>query len=293
MATVAIVGTHGWLAKPIVNALLSEKYIPKIQTPIRLVSTNTNDKIIDSDKVEYFNSKESPLIEAFKGFDVVINLVNIPGGPLDEILEAVIANKTKLYIPSQFGCDLDAVKIDFPGFIGVKIEHSDAARAAGIKTVDIATTFFYDGDNFIGFPIPYYQVEGNTVEIVGDENIQVQFSYYQDIGEVVAICATASDFSKLPNKCRIYSDTTTVGKLVEKYEKKHNVKLKRAYKDFDAYYNAIKEKHAVNGTDWNDFLTYLTAIQGAGDGKGAVFTSANEREVVNPNESLFKWTRFG
>lgn len=232
------------------------------------------------------------MLDALKGFDVVISLVNVPAGPNNEILASVIANQPKLYIPSQFGCDVEATQADFPGFLSIKSDHSNAARAAGIKTVDIASTFFYDGETFIGIPVPFYPIKDNSIEIIGEENAEVQFSNFKDIGQVVAIASTYPDYSKLPDKLRIYSDSTTVGALIEKYEKKNGVKLSVSHKDFASTFSTLKENHAKNGVDWTQFVTYLNLIQISGDGKGAIFTSENEREFINPNESLFKWSKF-
>jgi uncharacterized protein YbjT (DUF2867 family) len=290
---IAVVGINGFLGKPVIQGLLSEPFVSKINTPIKLVTTNPDKRPIESSKVEYIDSKKVSYTEAFKGVDVVINLGNVPAFPAQDVLDAVIANKVKLYIPSQFGCDVNIVDVDFPGLLTAKSEHSAAARKAGVKTVDILTAFFYDGETFIGFDIPFAKVdENNNIEIVGDENTKVNPTHFKDIGLATAAIATSSDYSKLPDDIRIYSAEITIGDLLTKYEKKHGVKLNRKYTDAQEFFKTLKEKHAQNGPDFSNFLGYLVAVLNAGEGKGLIWEKENERELVNPNESLFKWFKF-
>jgi uncharacterized protein YbjT (DUF2867 family) len=295
MTTVAVFGINGLLGKPVVEGLLTEPFITKIKTPIKLVTSSPEKKPVESDKVEYINYKNSSLKEAIKGVNVVINLGNVPNSPLQDVLDAVIANKVKLYIPSQFGVDVEAAGALFPGFLDIKKNHSAAAREAGIKTVDISTALFYDEEKgFVSSELPLTKVDTatNTVEFVGNENTKVNPSYYRDIGLATASIATFDDYSKLPNKVRIFSDYVTFGDLVAKYEKRHNVKLNTVYIDAEEFQKELEEDYKKNGVNFTRFGDYLKVFHAAGEGKGVIFETDHQKELVNPEESLFKWTKF-
>jgi hypothetical protein len=108
-----------------------------------------------------------------------------------ELIDALVASKAKLYIPSQFGTDLVNAHKDFPGFLDSKDSHSKAARAAGIKTVDIYTGLFHPADQkFFGsnFQLLNFDADKNEVDIIGDDNTLANPSFLPDVGKVVAAC---------------------------------------------------------------------------------------------------------
>lgn len=294
MSTVAVYGLNGTLGADVIKALISEPFVSKIKTPIKLLTQSPDQKVVTSDKVEYINVKETPLKQALQGIDVFINLGNFPTAASPEVIEALVANNVKLYIPSQFGTDLEALQDDFPGFLDGKNAHSNEARSKGIKTVDIYTGLFIGADQIFYGPSPFsvlnFDADKKEVEIVGDENTVINPSFFKDIGNVVAALATRDDYKSIPDKVRTYSGKVTLGDLVAHYEKKHNVKITKKYIKPSEVIAEAKEKY--KNFSFQDFFLYLRAFLAGGEGKGLIFESKNDRELINPGESLFKWTKY-
>lgn len=293
MVKVAIYAIHGLLGPKTIEAVLSEPFASKITFPVKLVTSDVSKKPIEDDRLEYISYKDVPFKEAFAGVDVVVNLSNPAFAPVGDVLAAVIANNVKLYIPSQFGSDLENLDANFPGFLKMKTDHSAAARAAGIKTVDIYNGLFIDGEQkFMGKELSVldFDTETNTVELIGDENTKINPSFLQDIGKTIAALATYGDYTKIPDSIRIFSDYVTLGDLVAHYEKVHNVKLN--VKKIPSADVVAAAKKAFTNFTFADFRLYLQSFVALGEGKGMICENDNNKEFVNPNESLFKWTKY-
>jgi hypothetical protein len=291
--TVAVYGLNGVLGIHIINALLSEPFISKIKIPIRLI-TSSDKRIVDSDKVEYVKVSDSAdLKKAFEGIDVVINSNNFPNSVAPELIDALVANKVKLYIPSQFGTDLTTAGKDFPGFLDFKDSHSKAARDAGIKTVDIYTGLFHPADEkFFGskFQVLNFDPDKKEVDIIGGESTLINPSFLPDVGKVVAALVTKDDHASIPDSIRTYSDRVTLGDLVAHYERVNSTTLTKKYIDPQELIAEAKKK--FENFSFDDFLLYLQAFIAGGEGKGIIFEQNNDREFINPGESLFKWTKY-
>lgn len=293
MVQVAIFGIHGLLGSRTINAFLSEPFASKVAFPLRIVTSDATKKPVEDDRLKYISYKDVSFEEAFSGVDVVVNVSNPYFAPVADVLRAAAANKVKLYIPSQFGTDLAAASKDFPNFLALKTEHSNAARAAGLKTVDIPNGLFIDEDQKLmgkKLSVLVQDLEANTVELIGDEKTKINPAFLQDMGKSIAALATVDDYSKLPDTVRIYSDEVTLGDLVAHYEKVNGVKL--TTKNVPAAEIIAAAKASFANFSFRDFGLYLRALLALGDGKGVIFESNNQRELVNPGESLFKWTRY-
>lgn len=295
MTTVAVYGINGLLGKPVVDALLREPFVSKIKSPIRLL-TSSDKRAIQSPKVEYINVKEAGYDKPLDDVDVVINLGAVPGEPKDDaFLQSIIAHKVKLYIPSQFGTDIEAANEVFENFLLPKSLHSKAAREGGIKTVDIYTGIFIQEDGFLPFA-PLY-LFGTDVEktkkvtLRGDENTLLNPSFFKDIGNSVAALVTKENYASIPDIVRIYSDKVYITDLFKHYEKVNNVKLDIDYVSVADTVKEAKERYS-KGFKFEDFFFFLSTLASLGENKGLIFEKKNERELVNPNESLFKWTKY-
>lgn len=295
MATIAVFGLNGLLGKPIIEGLLREPFISKIKAPIRLL-TSSDKRPVESSKVEYINIKEAGVDKPLDGVDVVINLGAIPGAPKeDALLQSVIAHKIKLYIPSEFGTDLKRAHNVFNNFLSPKTIHSEAAREGGVKTVDVCTGLLINPDSFLPFA-PLY-LFGKDVEqtkkvtIAGDENTLLNPSFVQDVGSTVAALATREDYLSIPDTIRVYSDRVLVADLIKHYEKVHDVKMDISYVPAADALKEAQERYS-QGFKQEDFTFYLRTILSLGENKGLIHEQENEREFVNPNESLFKWTKY-
>ncbi|GME75087.1 unnamed protein product [Ambrosiozyma monospora] len=294
---IAVFGTNGALGKPTIEALTSPTFSSKISFPIRAITRDPT-KYTSTEKVKYYKA-DAKDVDSFKdaltGVDVFINLGGISHGYYDAPLDALLrfAKSTiKLYIPSEFGVELDAT--DLPGFFGYKVKHSERARASGVKTIDVCTALFFGPGSYL-----YEQVCGldpvtNVALVGGDGNIKFDVCYLGDIGKALAAIVTYcdGDYSQLPDKIRISSDRITNEEALDHYEKIHpGVKITRKYLSQKEIYKKTHEMYNA-GFDMNDFLSYLHYMMSQGEGKGLAFTK-NENELINPGQSLFKWIKFG
>ncbi|CAH2350300.1 hypothetical protein CLIB1423_01S06986 [[Candida] railenensis] len=294
---IAVIGSNGFLGKPTIAALTSDEFSSKIDLPIIAITRSAKDKV-STDKIKYVEADYSEsnldkLYEIFEGIDVVIELVGA-NPELFAVTEKIVAHtKPKLFIPSQFGTDIEDSSKYLPGFLGLKTVHSENARKAGVKTVDIITSLFAVPGSFSYEIVGTLGVdaEAKTVTYRGDPDYKIAFSKLEDIGKSVAAVATFSDFSKLPNKVRVYSDLASNREVAERYESTHNVKLQELPAISKA--DSLKEGQDKLAKGFNpaEFLFYLNVLASQGEDAGLAFSSS-ERELINPGESLWKWGKF-
>lgn len=290
---IAILGTNGFLGKPTLAAFASPEFQKNFSLPIRILTTKSIDPLKDNDSFKYYKVGDtaSSYKEALSGADVLIN-IGAFGAYLSTLLEAVKASKLKLYIPSQFGTDLLASAKVLPQFISTKQEHSEAARAVGFKVVDVYTGLFFVPGAFLTEWIGSagHNPADNLVTYIGDENTKFSVSDLGDIGKSLAAIAS-KDPKSLPDQVRIYSDVASQKEVVELYEKKHDVKLK-VLPSIALDKATADAKKFPGEPSQEQFIFSLQVLSAAGDGKGLYFKSNNQRELVNPKESLFKWTKY-
>lgn len=291
--SIAVFGINGALGDAVLTSLQSEPFASKIKYPIKAV---TRGDTKSTDKVEYVKSDLSnadELATKLKGTDVFIELL-APNPTLFATTEKVAALvKPKLFIPSQFGVDIEHVQLYLPGFLQLKADHSNALRKEGIQTVDVYTAFFAIPGSFLYEITQHVGVDpqSNTYTVRGDVNQQIAVSRPEDIGNSVASLATIGDYSKIPEKVRILSENVSVKRILETYGKNHNVTLKEG--EVISKEQALDDlkKEWSKGFDPSKFLFYLHSIASQGTDKGLSF-SVNHRELVNPSESLWKWGKF-
>lgn len=290
--TIAIFGINGFLGKPILEALESPQFASQISFPIVAV-TRDSSKFTDSETVVYKQGSVEDvegLKTALKGVDVVINVGSavISSDPIADAAKAVGA---KLYLPTQFGMDIPK----FATYLSVldsKIEHSKYARSLGLKTVDVSTGFFavpgslmYEFLGAVGV-----DAEAKKATILGDADAKLAVITLPDLGKAVASLVT-KDPATLPDKIRFFSDEVSQEEIIKRYEETHNVKIERSYLSAEAGLQKAKDLLADHGFSLNDFVYYLNVAIGLGVSAGVVFPE-NEREIVNPGESVFKWGKF-
>lgn len=293
-ASIAIIGTSGFLGQPVIDAIESGIFDDKIAFPVKAV---TRTKKTSTDKVQYVQGALDELgvdvlAAQLKGINTIISLV---GGKPDlyvSVEKLVKLVKPQLYIPSQFGTEIDKSAKIFPGLLGFKQEHSENLRSAGIKVVDIVTGLFAVPGAFLYELVGAVGVdaENKTVTYRGNADEKFPVSKVDDIGRVVVAVALSNPDS-LPDKVRTYSDVVSQRQVVERYEQTHNVKF--AVKEVSAS-ESLKE-----GQDkWNSagfklelFFFYLNVLLSQGTDNGLIF-SKDERDLVNSHELLWKWSKF-
>lgn len=295
--SVAVFGLNGNLGEATLAAFQSSAFSDKFQLPIFAVTRDTSKKT-STDVVKYVtgdleNGKEA-LIKELSNVDIAISLF----GPtpellanLEEILEGV---KPKVYIPSQFGVEIPAAQKVLPGFLDIKRVHSEKVRSFGIKVVDIYTSFFAGG-------IWLHQVlghigadpESKTVTYLGAPDSKLSFTDLGDIGRLVVSVASKAFAAPVdfPDTIKVQSGFVTPEEVVKAYEKDNNTTIE--VKEVIPKEKVLEDAKAIwaNGFDGNKFLYYLNVLVSQGPGFGVNFIE-NDDELVNPNESLWKWAKF-
>lgn len=293
--SVAIFGLNGSLGKLVLEALQSPIFADKIAFPIKAISRLEQ---VSTDTVTYIKAEltDTEAIAAqLKGTDVFLELLSANPAllPLLEKIAAIV--KPKLFIPSQFGVDIDQVNEYIPGFLSFKLNHAKNLRALGIKTVEVVTGFFAIPGTFLYEIVGFVGIDPTTKTYItrGDPHQKIAISKEEDIGKAVAALATYGDYSKLPDVVRIFSQYVTIQEVTDRYEESHNLKLTNA--------GAISKEESLKqfreslakGFDPSPagVLYYLHSIASQGLNHGLLFDS-DHREFINPGEKLWKWGKF-
>lgn len=297
MASIAIFGLNGTLGKPTLEALKSDTFASKVKFPIiavtRDASKQTSDKYVKYVTGDYTDGGEK-IIEELKGVDAIVELFS-PSPETNAVLEKVAAAvKPKVYIPTQFGCILEDSDKTFPGFLGIKAVHSDNIRKiSGVKVIDIYTGFFSSGAylrEVIG--LVGADTQNKSVTYFVDPELKFSHSSLEDIGKVIASVVTNPKASELPDKLNVNSGYTTPAEVVKTYEDSHNVKLEvKTTVPKDEVVKAAKSEWSTNGFQPAKFFYYLQVLASLGPG-GGVTAVKSDNELVNPGESLWKWSTY-
>lgn len=290
--SIAIIGLSGVLGQPTLEAAQTI-FADQIKFPIKALTTSAGK--VSTDKVEYIVANyDDPekVAESIKNVDVVIDLVAFNPAATSGVDKVISIVKPKLYIPSQFGIEIEKADLLFPGFLKAKTDRSIAARAQGIKTVDIITNFFAKPGSFLYEFVGHAGIDpaSKTITVRGSLDSTFAYSSIADIGRSV-VSVALQDPTKLPDTVRIHSGTISFKDVKERWEKDHNSTLKVA-KTYTKE-EALEEAQAkwAKGFDFADFFYYLHNIAAQGVDKGASF-SKSENELVNPGESLWKWENY-
>lgn len=286
----ALIGLHGTLGKYFLEALTSpEFYFQPVHVVARDISgTKSTDKVI------YHTFDE--LDDVVKKADVVISVAGPPAA-YDAVLKALEKAKdnVKLYIPCTYGCDF--TQLDYLPVFVPRAKHIDTVRSFGIKTVNVTCglfnepgSFFYERNVEIAGVFP----KDHTVQFIGSPDQEFRTTELSDLGKSVAVTASYvnKDVSALPDNLRIYSDVITPRKVLEVY-KKHHPDFKYEEKEPIPVETATKEaqEKLKNGFKFEDFLFYLQVIAANGLNKG-LSTNIDDRDLVNPGESKWKWHKY-
>lgn len=294
MSKIAVIGLNGVLGSHALTALKSDAFASKVSFPV-LAVTRDPSKYTSDEHVKYVGgdySNPDALAEQLKGVDVLVSVVGVNPELFQSLEKLVAAVKPKLYIPSQFGVDIDNALEVFPGFLGLKKQHSDAVRKNGQKVVDVSTSLFAQEGAFLYEVTQHIGADPQSKKALylGSPDQKFSFTHVADIGRVIASLATHSSPLDIPDKVRVQSGLLTPKQVVEKYEQSHNVKFETETVSKEDAYKQAQEVWA-KGFDPSKFLYYLNVLVSQGEEKGVYFTTTTN-ELVNPGESLWKWESF-
>lgn len=313
---VAVFGTNGFLGKPVLDALTGQ-FKNIFTLPIRALtrdeSKSKSESKNDTEVLKYYsiNAEDDTATkklydDALEGVDVVINLTG-SNAALDPILQALKRksqendddnnSNIKLYIPSQFGTDVQATSHDFPSLFNLKIEHSQKSRQVkGLKVVDIYTSYFFVPGGLLYEVVQGagYNSETKKVTFIGNENTKFSVSGLEDVGRTIAVVASMDPNAsiEIPDHIRVYSDMTSQREIIETFEKIHDTRLRKNPNLPLDKAVMIAQGKLTEGFKYSDFFYYMQTIAAQGEGKGLAFEQNNHRELINPGEKLWKWQQY-
>lgn len=286
--TIALVGLHGTLGKPFLEALTSKEFFGK---QIIAVARDVS-QYKDTDKVKY--AKFDDLDKVVQEATVLISVAGPPAayaGILDALKKP---NSVKLYIPCTYGLDSSAMESWLP-MHEWRTKHIEETRALGIKTVLVACGLFFVPNSFLyekGLGLAGLNPDAKTVQYIGDPDQEFNISNIYDLGKSVASLVTRVDSSDIPDTVRVFSDITTPKKVVDLWIKNHGpVEIKELEPRSVEDATKDAQNRLKNGFKFQDFLFYLQVVIANGVDKGALFGTDND-ELVNPSSGLWKWHKY-
>lgn len=291
--SVAIFGISGTLGDALLEALQSSIFSDKVQYPVKAISRKER---VSTDMVQFVSTdlnEIDKLATQLKGVDVFIELLGPSPDTFGNVEKIIAQVKPNIFIPSQFGLDLGAVQKWLPGFLLMKTDHSENVRKMGVKVVEVVTglfatpgTFLYEWVGAAGI-----DPEKKTIEQRGDITSRFAFCKVEDIARSI-VSAVTKDRLALPDKLFIQSGEITFKDVIDRYEKVHDVKLLTiSTESKEEAVATLKGLWNSEGFVYDRFFYYLQVVVAAGLNEGARF-SLNHDELVNPNESLWKWSKY-
>lgn len=290
--SIAVIGLHGFIGEHVLAAINSGKFDEKIQFPVKAVTRKVDAK--STDKIQYVHAPElsdPKLATELKGVDVLVELTTPTPEIFKNIEELIERVNPKLFIPSQFGTDLLQLGTYASGFLDFKTEHSENVRKLGVKVVDIITSLWATPGAYLYDWVGAVGITEEGINVIGDINQKLNICKLEDVGNVVLAVATFQQVANLPDVLHIASDTVTVKNIIDRYSVSKNKDLKVISEISAEQGRKILNDKLKAGFKEDDFYFYLQAIVAQGLDKGLYFSKL-DNELLNPNESLWKWGKF-
>ncbi|KAF5113505.1 hypothetical protein DV452_003660 [Geotrichum candidum] len=289
--TVAILGINGTIGVHALNAFLSPTFSSLFTLPIRIVTRDpskikANVPAITDDNVKFYSANIATgegLAAVFEGVDVIVNLLGTEVSHT-AVIEAAVAAKPKLYLPSEFGTDIPASG-PYLNLFKVKTDVVDLARSKGLKTVSIVNGAFSEWlltvPPFAGVDFP----EPGQFQYYGDGSAKIDTTSLVDVGKVIASVAS-KDPATLPDYIRVAGDVVSPRKISDAYTAATGQKLTDVALPLEEITTPTKKIAKEGPKSGNDFLVGLRGVL-----YDQYMASAHEHnEFVS--KGLFKFTPF-
>ncbi|KAH9890550.1 NAD-P-binding protein [Cubamyces lactineus] len=233
----------------------------------------------------------SALGEAFAGVDVIVDTLStgfIPEEISNAVIEAAARSPVKVYILSEWG--LDHPRLDFGGyklsFWAAKQKLAAHARTLmrGKKVIGVYTCPFLELVFRPGM-FNWWKVPSDVYECTGPSSQRVTFTSMGDIARTTArLAVLAVD----PATAAQVSDEVRVAGTTASVEEIRDSVVRITGKPGVIQCNDLEEerKKIDAGAGENMFLYVRVA---AGEGR-IDYSKENINELVNPGQSLWKWT---
>lgn len=267
--TVAIVGAGGIglpISKAILEAGLSVKILSRSRTP--------KQGIEEAQTVAVDYNDVNSIREAFEGVDVVISTANAPDSLQfhKRLADAAKVQGVKLFVPSDFGMDIDAIPpAELPPQLQVKQEIAAYLEQIGLPYLRIHTGVFAE---YLFSPFVGFDVERSAFRLVGSSEVPVASTAKADVGGFVAHILSTQPLSEVQNQeVKIQSFQHTLRDYLAEFEKAKNVKL-------DVQTTTIAEAQASIPTLTDPMAKFSTLIR--------IFFAKGYAKTQTDNER-FRW----
>lgn len=285
--TVAVVGINGAVGKSLLT-VLSEK-ADYFASPIRAITRDISKASKQPTGVELYQAtfdNDQSLKRALNSVDVVFDLTasGISSAPL---IDAAVEAGVKTYFPSEFDSAYSNSK--YPNPYRVKLETAKYARSKGLKTIQVQTGMFAEW-NFIYPVFNGIDPTNNIYKKIGSGDKKIASTFITDLSHSLVELALLD--RSIPDEIFIQSEAVTDTYVVELWEKYNNVQLTVQPIPIDQVEKDAQEANRKfikdSAEDYEKFIPIVRAeiAEGVLD-----HSNSGHRELINPNESKFKWTK--
>ncbi|KAK9462516.1 NmrA-like family-domain-containing protein [Lipomyces oligophaga] len=276
MTSVAVVGTGGFLFKPVAAGLLDPLFKSNYKLPIKALTRDPSkeEKIEGLEYVKIDYADKTTIEKALEGVDTVINLMGstAPFESYKILIDAAVKAGVQKFITSDFGCDYRY--IGQKNLLDSKAEIAAYGRQAGIpKVIQIMNGLFMQ---FLTFGFFGHNLKEAKAEFLGDGTQTVVVTDLSDIGKAVGSIAYRPA-SEIPDYINIKGQRVTLNETAEIYEKATGKKMAVTYKEPEPV-------ESIPGL--TDFVLFLQTLSAHPETK-AFDSVDNDNELVNPG--LWKW----
>ncbi|KAF8517682.1 NAD-binding protein [Hysterangium stoloniferum] len=289
---IAIAGATGKLGSVISRVVLTEPYRPFFSRVVLLVRNPASPvaqelKELGGELAKVDVKDSAAMGGVLRDVDIVVNALG-PGDQdaSDSLLEAVLANRILLYIPSEFG--VDHRYNDFEHVVWTKKQkHIERARKSGegrMKVVPIYVGLILE----LGFEHEYgFDSNGKQYTAVGSPDVKITFTSFVDIARTVAQVAiqAVSSPSTFPDNIRVAGSTVSMKEIrdIMSHESGEEIQL-ASLGGPETYKRDLQEEFGSKG----GFRSYIRLLMGEGK---VDFSKNNDDELVNPKEKQWEWTK--
>ncbi|KAG8914161.1 hypothetical protein FRC01_004197 [Tulasnella sp. 417] len=281
---VAIAGGTGNLGVPVTRAFLSSAFHP---SQVNRVVVLTRDA--SSAKAQELQSLGAEIYggpvdaKALQGIDVVVNTYSqyLPPEVSDDLAKAAAEAGVKVYFPSEYGMDLRSLGKYGKPYEGKTIAADFARQLNGgaLKVVSVYVGAFLE----ILFRYPMalgIDLPNRVFTAIGDPAARFSSSSIINIASSIVRLAILAvhDPSSVPDHARLNGTAFSMAELAELVGKEQGAQIQINVGDLEAVKTKIENE--------NDKIALALYAMGTG---GMDYSDNNVNELVNPNESLWKW----
>lgn len=319
LPSIAIAGSTGHLGQHIVSAVVSTQFAPRFSRVVLLSRTdpkkaNLQNQVPLSSAVIYesepstatsteeaattrLSAGRTPvvhrqynvnnLVEVLQDVTVLVDAIGSEEGTdefKDRLIRAAAHTPINLYIPSEFGVDHYIHDFSHPMWDVKKAHFSLARSVLAPQKVNICRVFcgLFLEDS-IG-PWFGFDTRNGVYESIGSAEKGISFTALEDLGKTVAQLSGGDPTTTVPEVLHIGGDTRSMRQIASCMTTSGGGKIEiREQRDVAAYRDRVV--HAAS----SDPAACIRFLMGEGKINHSSKGMGNDNNIVNPNQTLWKW----